>query len=71
MHAHYTLSNAWDMVRDAQFKASDYVDLVLHALTVEEDSSTIRALLRQILSCVYNFSAVENRVKIKLKYLTF
>lgn len=52
------LSNAWDMVRDGEFKASDYVNLVLKVLTVEEDSSTMRTLLRQLNACIHNYSAV-------------
>ncbi|QPK94541.1 aminopeptidase N [Actinomyces sp. zg-332] len=65
------LSNAWDMVRDGEFKASDYVDLVLRALEVEEDSSTVRVLLRQLGACVYNYSAVENRGRLQAKAFEF
>lgn len=65
------LSNAWDKVRDGQFKASDFIDLVLHAMSVEKDSSTIRILLRQLVSCVNNFSAIEKRPTNQAKVFEF
>lgn len=55
------LANAWDMLRDGEFKPTNYVKLAMLALEVETDSSAVRMLLNQINACLYNYMAVENR----------
>ncbi len=41
---------AWDMTRDAQMRARDYIDLVLGNIEAETDSSVLMSLLRQMQS---------------------
>lgn len=42
----------WDMCRDAQLSASDYVDLVLRGVAVESDLTAVQALLAQAKTAV-------------------
>jgi len=41
-------SAAWDQTRDAEFAASDYVDLVLRNIGAETESTTVRTTLAQL-----------------------
>ncbi len=43
---------AWDMTRDAEMAARDYVALVLAGISAETDSTVTRALLRQVSTAV-------------------
>ncbi len=40
-------SAAWDMTRDAELRASDYLTLITHGIVREHDSAMLRSLLRQ------------------------
>ncbi len=55
------LGAGWDMTRDAQMPASDYVHLVLRALDGEDDSTLLRMLLMQLGSAALTYSAPANR----------
>lgn len=46
----------WDMCRDAQLSASDYVDLALRGLAVETDMTAVAALLGQARSAIDHYS---------------
>jgi aminopeptidase N len=52
---------AWDMTRDAEMAARDYIELVLGGIATEVDSSVVAALLRQAASTVLLFVAPEHR----------
>ncbi|GGJ93719.1 aminopeptidase N [Pilimelia anulata] len=47
---------AWDMVRDAELPARDYLDLVIGALPAERDINLITATLRQAASALTFFA---------------
>lgn len=55
----------WDMLRDAELAASDYVPLVLNALAGENDTSVVKVTLRQLNSAVELFAADDNRVRLR------
>lgn len=55
------LGAAWDMTRDAQMAASDYVRLVVRALPGESDSTLLRVLLAQVSTAAGVYTAPENR----------
>ncbi len=55
------LGAAWDMTRDAQMPASDYVALALRALRGESDSTLLRVLLMQLSTAAVMFTAPGNR----------
>jgi aminopeptidase N len=52
---------AWDMTRDAEMSARDYLRLVLSGIGAETDSSMVRSLLRQVESAALLFTAPEHR----------
>ena len=52
---------AWDMTRDAEMAARDFVDLVLSNVGAETDSSVVLVLLRQLASTVRLYVAPEHR----------
>ena len=51
----------WDMCRDAQLSASDYVDLVLRGVGVETDLTAVSSLLMQARSAVDYYAPREER----------
>jgi aminopeptidase N len=52
---------AWDMTRDAEMRASDWVSLVLRGIGSETDTTALRALVSQTGRVVSAYSAPENR----------
>lgn len=52
---------AWDATRDGETPAGDFVDLVLHNLAHETDSSVVLVLLRQLSTTLDLFVAPERR----------
>ncbi len=52
---------AWDMTRDAEMSARDYVTLVLGGIGRETDSSVVSTLLRQVTSALLLYVAPEHR----------
>ncbi|MGB3764004.1 MAG: aminopeptidase N [Ornithinimicrobium sp.] len=59
------LGAAWDMTRDAQLPASDYVHLALGALNGETDSTLLRMTLMQLSSATLTYSAPARRADLK------
>ncbi|RJK97116.1 aminopeptidase N [Vallicoccus soli] len=54
---------AWDMTRDAEMAARDYLELVLGGVGTESDSSVVRTLLRQAEAAVALYVAPEHRAE--------
>jgi aminopeptidase N len=52
---------AWDMTRDAEMRASDWVDLVLRGIGVETDLFAVRSLIARTGNAVALYTAPENR----------
>ena len=52
---------AWDMTRDAEMAATDFVSLVLGGIATETDLTAVGALLNQAKSAVTLYSAPEHR----------
>ena len=52
---------AWDMTRDGQLRASDFVTLVLRGVGLESDITAVTSLLRQAHSSLMNYAAPEHR----------
>jgi aminopeptidase N len=53
--------SAWDMTRDAELPAQDFVDLVLAGVGTESDLTAVAALLRQGQSAVSIYTSDANR----------
>jgi len=49
-------SAAWDMTRDAQMRASDFVRLVLHGVGTESDLTAVQTLLQYGLTALWSYS---------------
>jgi aminopeptidase N len=52
---------AWDMTRDAELRARDYVDIVLGNLGHETDIGVVQTLLAQSVGAIYNYGDPGNR----------
>jgi aminopeptidase N len=52
---------AWDMTRDAEMRASDWVDLVLRGIGVETDLFAVRSLVARTGQAISLYTSVENR----------
>jgi aminopeptidase N len=52
---------AWDMTRDAEMAASDFVELVLRGVGAESDLTAVHTLLRQAQTAVNTFVAPASR----------
>src|SRR5699024_7319688 len=55
------LGAAWDMTRDGEMAATDYVRLVLGALPGETDSTLLRALIQQVSAAALTYTAPAHR----------
>ena len=60
-------SAAWDMLRDAELSASDFIDIAIAGLPGEDDVTTITALGNQLASAVEVYSAPKNRDALREK----
>ncbi len=58
-------SAVWDMLRDGELAASDYVALVINALAGEQDAAVVQMTLIQLESAVELFAAPANRSKLR------
>ena len=58
-------SAAWDMVRDGELSASDYVPLVINALKGESDAAVVQMTLTQLDTAVESYASVGNRQKLR------
>jgi aminopeptidase N len=56
---------AWDMTRDAEMRASDFVALVLRGIGSETDQTAVAALPRYTKSAVNNYTAPAHRAQVK------
>ena len=55
------LGAAWDMTRDAEMSARDFVALVLASLPGESDSTLLRVLLAQVQTALHLYVAPAHR----------
>ncbi len=55
---------AWDMTRDAEMRATDWVELVLRGIGVESDLFAVRSLVARTGQAVSQFTAPENRAAV-------
>jgi aminopeptidase N len=51
----------WDMLRDAEISASDFIDIAIGGLPGEDDISIVTAIGNQLLSAVEIYSSEKNR----------
>ena len=63
-------SAAWDMLRDAELSASDFVDIAISGLPGEDDVTTVTALGNQLVSAVEIYAASKNRDALREKIAT-
>jgi aminopeptidase N len=59
---------AWDMTRDAEMRASTWVDLVLRGIGSETDLTAVRALVQQTGRVVTSYTAPENRDAVSARW---
>ena len=60
-------SATWDMHRDGELSASDYVEIVLNSLGKENEASVIAAQLGQLDTSVHLYSSPKNREALRAK----
>jgi aminopeptidase N len=59
---------AWDMTRDAEMPASQYVGIVLKGIRTETDLTGVRALLSQATSAISSYAAPQHRDALRAQY---
>ncbi len=59
---------AWDMTRDAEMRASDWVELVLRGLPLESDHFAVRSLVARAGQAASQYTAPENREAIRARW---
>ena len=59
-------SAVWDMARDGELAASDYVPMVLNALKSEDDAAVVATQLLQLNSAVELYAADKNRENLRV-----
>ena len=52
---------AWDMTRDAEMRAGDWVELVLRGIAVETDQFAVRSLIQRTSQAVWQYTAPARR----------
>ncbi len=60
-------SAAWDMLRDAELSATDFIDIAIAGLPGEDDITTVTALGNQLISAVEIYSSDKNRDSLREK----
>jgi aminopeptidase N len=63
-------SAAWDMLRDAQLSATDYIEIALAGLPGETDIATVTIITQQLSTAVEIYSADNKRDVARLKVAT-
>ena len=63
-------TSAWDMTRDAEFRASEYVDLVLRGLPAETEIAAVQVLCGQAGVAVEQYVAPEHRSQVRGRWTT-
>ncbi|MDQ4085124.1 MAG: aminopeptidase N [Actinomycetota bacterium] len=59
---------AWDMTRDAEMAASDFVELVLRGVGAESDLTAVHTLLRQAQTAVNTYVAPARRERMRRRW---
>ncbi len=59
---------AWDMTRDAEMRATDWVDLVLRGIGIETDLFAVRSLVARTGQAVSQFTAPANRAAVAARW---
>ncbi|WP_327633164.1 aminopeptidase N [Kribbella sp. NBC_00482] len=62
--------SAWDMTRDAEMPASQYVGIVLRGIRAETDLTGVRSLLNQASSAINQYAAPPNRPALRAQFET-
>ena len=60
--------SAWDMTRDAEMPASQYVALVLRGIGTESDLTAVRSLLGQATTAINSYAAPDRRPELRAQY---
>ena len=60
-------SAAWDMLRDAEISATDFIDIALAGLPGEDDIATVTIIANQLVTAVELYSAPSKRDSARLK----
>jgi aminopeptidase N len=60
-------SAAWDMLRDAEISATDFIDIALAGLPGEDDIATVTIIANQLITAVELYSAPSKRDSSRLK----
>ncbi len=60
-------SATWDMLRDAEISATDFIDIALSGLAGEDDIATVTIIGNQLISAVEIYSAPTKRDSARLK----
>ena len=60
-------SAAWDMLRDAEISATDFIDIAIAGLPGEDDITTVTALGNQLTSAVEVYASDKNRDALREK----
>ena len=58
-------SAAWDMLRDAELSASDFIEIAIAGLPGEDDVTTVTALGNQMVSAIEVYSSDKNRDQLR------
>ncbi|GAA2099460.1 aminopeptidase N [Microlunatus panaciterrae] len=61
---------SWDMCRDAELRAADYVELVLRGVVAESDLTAVGAMLRQGRQAVASYTPPERRDAVATRWET-
>ena len=60
-------SAAWDMLRDAEINATDFIDIALAGLAGEDDIATVTIIANQLITAVEFYSSPTKRDSARLK----
>jgi len=60
-------SAAWDMLRDAEISATDFIDIALAGLAGEDDIATVTIIANQLITAVELYSSPTKRDSARLK----
>jgi aminopeptidase N len=61
-------ASTWDMCRDAELPAADYVELALRGVAVESDHTAVQSVLGQAASAIRHYSPVSARDALTLHW---
>ena len=55
----------WDMLRDAELRARDFIEIVLSNIDVETDAAVVASLLGRVVNAIDSASAPQHRAKVR------